>query len=284
MKKEKNKGFIALSRKILDWQHFNEPHYLMVFVTLMLTANHSPRWWKGIEIKRGQTVISVRSLASLCGLSQPTIIKVLKGLQKSGEIKRTKLKKLNTLTSIVKYDDYQVGYKSSSKNFLATSLAEQQLNSNILLTTSSKYNNIGQHEKILNDMLKGGILLEGFCKAEGITQSQFEKLAREVINDWAITGKTHVNERDARQHLLNHVRAIIRSRNIVSDNREKRLAPLINDCKSLISQGYPIDDVREFYSYWTQPCNDRSGRMLFESVKAFDAVTKFLSFFKRKKS
>ncbi len=117
---------------------------------------------------------------------RPTIIKVLKGLQKSGEIVRTKLNKLNTLTSIVKYDDYQVGYKSSSKNFLATSLAEQQLNSNILLTSSSIYNNIGQHEKILNDMLKGGILLEGFCKAEGITQSQFKKLAREVINEWKL--------------------------------------------------------------------------------------------------
>ena len=117
---------------------------------------------------------------------RPTIIKVLKGLQKSGEIVRTKLNKLNTLTTIVKYDDYQVGYKSSSKEILTESLTEQQLNSNILLTSSSLYNNIGQHEKILNDMLKGGILLEGFCKAEGITQSQFKKLAKEVINEWKL--------------------------------------------------------------------------------------------------
>ena len=117
---------------------------------------------------------------------RPTIIKVLKGLQKSGEIKRTKLKKLNTLTSIVKYDDYQVGYKSSSKEILTESLTEQELYSNIYNTSSSLNNIIGQHEKILNDMLKGGILLEGFCKAEGITQSQFKKLAREVINEWKL--------------------------------------------------------------------------------------------------
>ncbi len=117
---------------------------------------------------------------------RPTIIKVLKGLQKSGEIVRTKLNKLNTLTSIVKYDDYQVGYKSSSKEILTESLTEQELNSNIIITTSSKYNNIGQHEKILNDMLKGGILLEGFCKAEGITQSQFKNLAQQVINEWKL--------------------------------------------------------------------------------------------------
>lgn len=282
MEKRKNsKGYIALNRSILDWQHYNESHYLIVFVTLLLTANHKERWWKGIKIQRGQTVISIRSLSMICGLSQPTIIKILKGLQKTGEIKRTKLNKLNSLTTIVQYNKFQNLSLESNKAILAESLAEQELYSNIYNT--SLYNiNKSMHEKILNDMLNGGILIEQFCKAEGITKNQFKNLAQEVINEWQLVGKTHKNESDARMHLLNHVRVKIRNRNLITDDKIKRLQPLIKDCKRLIEQGYPPEDVRNFYAYWVQPCNDNSGRMLFEGIKAFDAETKFKSFFKNK--
>ena len=55
---KKNVGSIWLSRKILNWQHFGEPNYLKVFLTLLLVANHKQRWWKGIKIERGETVIT----------------------------------------------------------------------------------------------------------------------------------------------------------------------------------------------------------------------------------
>ena len=59
-------GRIWLSRKILHWQHFGQPSYLTVFITLLLVANHREQWWKGVKVNRGETVISVKSLCKLC--------------------------------------------------------------------------------------------------------------------------------------------------------------------------------------------------------------------------
>lgn len=283
--KDKNKGFIILNRKLLEWQHFTEQNYLTVFIALLLTANHSPRYWKGHYIKRGETVISIASLSMLCGLSVVTINKILKGLVKSGEIVRIRNKNFNSKTIIVNYDKYQAvtsvknfGYKENDRR----TLIEQQLyNKNN--TNTSLYNNNIDPQKFLTEMLNSGILVEQFCKNERISIKQFKKLSKEVIDNWKLTKKTHLNESDMRQHLLNSIRAIIRARNIIIDDIDSRLNPFIDDCKNLIADGYPAEEVRKFYKFWTQPCNDNSGRMLFENVKAFDATTKFLDYFNKRK-
>ena len=56
-------GRIWLSRKILHWQHFGQPSYLTVFITLLLVANHREQWWKGVKVNRGETVISVKAIS-----------------------------------------------------------------------------------------------------------------------------------------------------------------------------------------------------------------------------
>ncbi len=292
-KTEKNQGAVLVNRSIMKWQHFGESSYLTVFLTLLLVANHAPRWWKGMKIERGETVISYRSLSKICNLSQPTISKVLKGLEKSGEIERRKLNNFYCITRICKYNDYQSFELPTAKenlNELNLSLAEQEyrvennINNNIYNLNEnncSAKNNLNE-EEILLKILSSGNVIEQFCKNERITVEQFQELAREVIFDWKLTGTTHVSEHDTKRHLLNTIRIKIKSNNIVSADLDSRLAPFIATCKSLIEQGYHAGDVREFYRYWTQPCNDRSGRLLFESVRAWDAETKFLAFFKKK--
>ena len=274
-----------LNRKMLHWQHFTELSYLIVLLTLLLVANHEERWWKGIKVGRGETVISVKSLAKICGLSEPTVYKALKGLIKSGEIERRRISFNHSLTRIIKYSDYQVPYNGVSKKSLYLPLDKQYNISNSTNIIPLPNNNIyikGDFE-ILNEMLQSGIVVEQFCKNEGITVKQFEELAREVIFDWKLTDTTHVSEQDTKRHLLSTIRIIKDKRNLVSADLDSRLAPFIATCKSLIEQGYPSGDVREFYRYWTQPCNDRSGRLLFESVRAWDAETKFLAYFKNRK-
>ena len=135
-------GRIWLSRKILHWQHFGEPSYLTVFITLLLVANHREQWWKGVKVNRGETVISVKSLCKLCNLSCATVVKVLKGLEKSGEIERTRLFRNTLKTRILHYIDYQASSKVEIKNFTSnvlTSKNKQDIYSNI---SSSSSNNI----------------------------------------------------------------------------------------------------------------------------------------------
>ncbi len=275
---KKNVGSIWLSRKILNWQHFGEPNYLKVFLTLLLVANHKQRWWKGIKIERGETVITQSSLCKITGLSQATVCKILKGLVKSGEITRQRTKFYHCITRIVKYSEYQYSYKGQFIITKQLPIQEQEINNSI----HSLNNNKGAKE-ILNEMLTSGVAIEGFCMTEGITVKQFEQLANEVLNEWALTKITHVNDSDLRRHLLSSVRIKIREKKLVGDSLDNRVAKLIEDCKRLIADGYPADKVREFYSYWTQPCTDGSGRVLFESVSAWDTEVRFMKYFKNVK-
>lgn len=275
-------GRIWLSRKILHWQHFGQPSYLTVFITLLLVANHREQWWKGVKVKRGETVISVESLCKLCNLSNSTVNKVLKGLEKSGEIERKNLYRRSSKTKILHFDEYQAPYEGrNEKNKLLTSL-QQDIYSNIS-SSSSNNNYIIDPEKIFKNMLESGAMVEQFCMKEHITVEQFKQLGEEVINEWKLTGKEHTSENDVRQHLLNHIRIIISKRKLVSDDIDARLRPLVDACKRLLDAGYPVNKVREFYLQWTQPATDRSGRLLFEIVKAFDAETRFLDWFKGNK-
>ena len=278
-------GRIWLSRKILHWQHFGQPSYLTVFITLLLVANHRDQWWKGVKVNRGETVISVKSLCKLCNLSCATVVKVLKGLEKSGEIERTRLFRNTLKTRILHYIDYQASSKVKIKNFTSnvlTSKNKQDIYSNI---SSSSSNNIYiiDPEKILKKMLESGAMVEQFCMKEHITVEQFKQLGEEVINEWKLTGKEHSSEKETRQHLLNHIRIKISKRQLASDDMDARLRPLVDACKRLVDAGYPVNKVREFYLNWTQPATDHSGRLLFEIVKAFDAETRFLDWFKGNK-
>lgn len=270
-------GRIWLSRKILHWQHFGQPSYLTVFIALLLVANHREQWWKGVKVKRGETVISVESLSKLCNLSNSTVNKVLKGLEKSGEIERKNLYRRSSKTKILHFDEYQAPYEGRMiKNKLLTTI-QQDIYSNISSSSNNKY--IIDPEKILKNMLESGAMVEQFCMKEHITVEQFKKLGEEVINEWKLTGKEHSSEIDVRQHLLNHIRIIISKRQLVSDDMDARLRPLVDACKRMVDVGYPVNKVREFYLHWTQPSTDRSGRLLFEIVKAFDAETRFLAWF-----
>ncbi len=278
-------GRIWLSRKILHWQHFGQPSYLTVFITLLLVANHREQWWKGVKVNRGETVISVKSLCKLCNLSNTTVIKVLKGLEKSGEIERTHMYHTNSKIKILNYIDYQAPSKVKMKSFSNKSLTsshKQDIYSNIY---SSSSNNIYiiDPEKILKKMLESGAMVGQFCINEHITVEQFKQLGEEVINEWKLTGVEHHTEREVRQHLLNHIRLIINKHKLASDDMDARLRPLVDACKRLVDAGYPVNKVREFYLQWTQPATDHSGRLLFEIVKAFDAETRFLDWFKGNK-
>lgn len=130
-------------------------------------------------------------------------------------------------------------------------------------------------------MFQSGILIESFAKNNGISINQCRELSDEILIEWELTGHEHRSVKDVRQHLLNHLRVIISKKNIKHEDKDHRLENLIDDCKQLIAEGFPADAVREFYSYWVQPMTDGNGAMLFESVKAFDTRTRFVSYYKK---
>ena len=97
-KEEQNNGFIKLYRSFTEWQHYGEPSVKVVFLDLLLNANHRKGWFKGVSCGRGETFASIRTLAESNGLSTKAVQRALKILEDTGEIKRIKVNQKLTKT------------------------------------------------------------------------------------------------------------------------------------------------------------------------------------------
>jgi DNA-binding Lrp family transcriptional regulator len=100
------KGFIILYRKLIDWEWYDHIPTKVLFIHLLLKANHTSKLWRGNEIKRGQYLTSLNTLSQETGLSVKQVRASLNNLEKTGEVGK-QTTNLNTLISIIKYDDYQ---------------------------------------------------------------------------------------------------------------------------------------------------------------------------------
>ena len=284
-------GWVCLHRSIIDWQHWGEPNVVVVFLTLLLHANAKRGWWQGIRCERGETLVTLDTLKDETRLSRPTIIRILRLLEDSGEITRQRIDQKHTKTIIKKYSQYQdfSGFsgKASLPQTLPQTLPKQQVNKdnkNIIDDNKRAHT----HEEIVKDMFATGIVIESFCKNEGITVDLCRKLADEVVNEWELIGETHRTDKEVKRHLLDHIRKKTQAMRvngtlIAMDSQEKRLQPLIQGCKALIDEGHKRRDVQKFYKYMAQPANDKTGRMVFETYKGFDVRYNFIQFIQNEK-
>ena len=99
-------GWILLYRKLLKWEWYSNSAVKGVFIHLLLTANHEDGRWQGIEIKRGETVISLSKLASATGLGIKQVRNALQKLEETGEIERQRAKQY-TRIKLLNYCTYQ---------------------------------------------------------------------------------------------------------------------------------------------------------------------------------
>ena len=99
---------------MINWEWYNDINVKVVFLHLLLTANHEDKKWQGIEIKRGQKITSLSHLAEETKLSVKQIRNVLNKLKSTGEITSKGTNKY-TIITIVKYNDYQLKEEKEDK-------------------------------------------------------------------------------------------------------------------------------------------------------------------------
>lgn len=99
-------GFIKLYRKFIDWEWYTDINTKIVFIHLLLIANHKDTRYKGNLIKRGQCIISYTSLEETLDLTRREIRTALEHLLATGEIDRQTTNRY-TLITVRNYELYQ---------------------------------------------------------------------------------------------------------------------------------------------------------------------------------
>ena len=100
------KGWIALHRQFTQWEWFDKPEMVQLFIYLLISATHEDTQWRGIEVKRGQIITSLEKISFATSLSVRTIRTCLNRLISTNEITCEATTQYRLIT-ICKYDKYQ---------------------------------------------------------------------------------------------------------------------------------------------------------------------------------
>src|SRR3989304_4704278 len=109
-----NIGYIALHRKILDWEWYKNTNVVRVFFHLLIKANFEKKKWMGIEIMRGSFITSYANLSFETGLSIQQVRTAINKLKSTSEITSIATTEYTVIT-VVNYDEYQNTTKHSNK-------------------------------------------------------------------------------------------------------------------------------------------------------------------------
>lgn len=136
-------SWIKVHRKLVDWEWYNDINVKVVFLHLLLTANHKEKQWKGQTILRGQKLTSIEHLADDVGLTIQQTRTALKKLKSTHEI-TIKTTNKNTLITIEKFNNYQFEIdednKQNNKQFNNLITNNQQTNNKQITTNKNEKN------------------------------------------------------------------------------------------------------------------------------------------------
>jgi hypothetical protein len=99
-------GWIKLHRKLIEWEWFHKPEMLLVFIYLLLKANHQDGNWQGVPVKKGQLITGRKRLSEETGLSEQQIRGCLKRLKSTSDITIQPTNRFSLIT-ICNYCTYQ---------------------------------------------------------------------------------------------------------------------------------------------------------------------------------
>lgn len=106
MARRTTEGYIALHKKILNWDWYKDANTFRVFVHLLLNANFTDGQVGIYKIKRGEVITTYSQIADELGISYAQVRRSISHLKLTGTVTIKKHPK-NLVISIVSYDRYQ---------------------------------------------------------------------------------------------------------------------------------------------------------------------------------
>jgi len=141
-------GWIKLHRKLLNWEWYNHPNVVRLYLHILLKANHSDKQWQGITIKKGEFITSREILAKELHLGVQQIRSAIKCLKSTSEI-TTKTTNRYTVITVEKYNLYQFSNQQSNPQD-NQQITIKQPTDNQQITTTNKYKNIKNDKNVKN--------------------------------------------------------------------------------------------------------------------------------------
>lgn len=108
-------GFVKLYRSILKWEWYDDANTFRLFVHLLLSASIEESRWHGDVIKRGELVVSYRSLSKQLKISEQSVRTALSHLKSTGEVTTRKMSKY-TVVTVSNYEKFQQVTGKSTRN------------------------------------------------------------------------------------------------------------------------------------------------------------------------
>lgn len=99
-------GWIKVHREMLAWEWYQDANTMRVFLHLLLTANYEDKKYKGVLIKRGQCMISVKKLSEDLRQTVRQTRTALDHLKSTGEVTIESTNKFSLIT-ITNYEKFQ---------------------------------------------------------------------------------------------------------------------------------------------------------------------------------
>ncbi len=139
-------GWIKLYRKMLNWEWYTNTNTKVLFIHLLLLANHEDNYCKGQLVKRGQLITSYNKLSKELQQTIQQTRTALNNLKSTHDITVLSTKNY-TLITIEKYDKFQ------AKEEKITQLATQPTTQNqqrINTQSNTQNNNKQEYKEIKN--------------------------------------------------------------------------------------------------------------------------------------
>ena len=100
-------GWIKIHRSIITWEWYDDINTKVLFLHLLIRANHKLKFWREIPIDRGSFLTSVMKLSEETGLSIQKVRNSLNKLKATNEVTIKSTNQFSIITS-VKGEQYQL--------------------------------------------------------------------------------------------------------------------------------------------------------------------------------
>lgn len=142
-------NYIKLNRKMLDWEWYDDPLTFKVFLHFLITARWQDGSWHGIEVKRGEVLESLPSIAQKNGLTVQNVRTAIQHLSNTNSITIRSVGKCR-IYKVSNYEKYQGQQDSQQESNRGVTGNQQESNMEVTPLKERKEREEGKKVNIYN--------------------------------------------------------------------------------------------------------------------------------------